>query len=339
VSVRSDQVTHRFHGCYVATLTPFDSKDRLDTGVVRAHTHWLLEQGVAGLCPGGTTGEFLYLTTEEKRHLVEATVNAAAGRAPVIAGIWGLREAERLLLAQSAEEAGAKGVFLPPPIYYPANDDVIYAYYAAVHQATNLPVFAYNIPQYAANTISLECLERLFAEGIIAGVKDSTGKADRVGELVARFGARGIVFAASDGFASEGRQLGADLVVVERHAVVARLGMFIGMRKTGAIAGVFFLDVAWIQRDLIAAHGHQEHIAQIAVSGAGEVSVRETEDGRVLVAISSGPLVALLEGPNLGVGRQLHHAEGRGGPGKSVTLRAGADHRIDQFERVRRLRE
>jgi len=210
VSVRSDQVTHRFHGCYVATLTPFDSKDRLDTGVVRAHTHWLLEQGVAGLCPGGTTGEFLYLTTEEKRHLVEATVNAAAGRAPVIAGIWGLREAERLLLAQSAEEAGAKGVFLPPPIYYPANDDVIYAYYAAVHQATNLPVFAYNIPQYAANTISLECLERLFAEGIIAGVKDSTGKADRVGELVARFGARGIVFAASDGFASEGRQLGAD---------------------------------------------------------------------------------------------------------------------------------
>ncbi len=199
-----------FKGCYVATLTPLDATDRLDEGALRAHVQWLVENGVQGLCPAGTTGEFLYLSLEEKRRIVQETVRAAAGRAPVIAGVWGLRETEMLTLAKAAEDAGAQGVFLPPPIYYPANDDAVFAHYAAVHAATSLPVFAYNIPQYAANEVSLECLERLFAEGIIAGAKDSTGKADRVGALVERFGSRGVVFAASDGFASEGRRLGAD---------------------------------------------------------------------------------------------------------------------------------
>lgn len=200
----------RFHGCYVATLTPFDMHDQLDEGAVKAHAQWLIENGIAGLCPTGTTGEFLYLSEEEKRQIVAATVAAANGRIPVIAGIWALRPNEVAALAKDAEEAGADGVFLPPPIYYPANDDTVFAWYDAVHEATALPVFAYNIPQYAANEVSFACLERLYAAGVLAGAKDSTGKAERVGELVRRFGASSVVFAASDSFASEGRKLGAD---------------------------------------------------------------------------------------------------------------------------------
>ncbi|HLJ57635.1 MAG TPA: dihydrodipicolinate synthase family protein [Chthonomonadaceae bacterium] len=199
-----------FGGCCVATLTPFDASDRVDAGVVAAHAAWLVEHGVQGLCPAGTTGEFLYLSAEEKLRVVTETVRGAAGRVPVIAGVWGLRESETLALAKGAENAGAQGVFLPPPIYYPANDAAVFAHYAAVHAATRLPVFAYNIPQYAANEVSLACLERLFAEGVIAGAKDSTGKTDRVAALIERFGTRGTIFAASDGFASEGRRLGAD---------------------------------------------------------------------------------------------------------------------------------
>jgi 4-hydroxy-tetrahydrodipicolinate synthase len=200
----------RFRGCYVATLTPFDAQDRLDEGVVREHTAWLLENSIAGLCPGGTTGEFLYLTEAERVRVVAATIEGAQGRAPVIAGVWALRPDETARLAKAAEDNGAEGVFLPPPIYYPANEEAIFAWYAAVRDATSLPVFAYNIPQYAANEISFVCLEKMFHEGVIVGVKDSTGKAERVGELVRRFGERGVVFAASDSFASEGRKLGAD---------------------------------------------------------------------------------------------------------------------------------
>ena len=200
----------RFQGCYVATLSPFGADGKLDTGVVRAHTEWLLDNGVEGLNPAGTTGEFLYLSDEEKRQVTTATIEAAKRRVPVIAGVWALQPGQVSELTRAAQDAGADGVFLPPPIYYPATDEAVFAWYANVREATDLPIFAYNIPQYAANTVSIACLERLFAENVIAGVKDSTGKTERVSELVARFGQQGTIFAASDGFASEGRKLGAN---------------------------------------------------------------------------------------------------------------------------------
>lgn len=209
VTEQSASASQSFRGCYVATLTPFDRSDRVDTGAARAHAEWLIEGGVEGLCPAGTTGEFLYLTQAEKRSLTDCAVRAASGRVPVLAGVWGLRPSETLDLARAAEQSGANGVFLPPPIYYPAGDDAIFAHYAAVAEATPLPVFAYNIPQYAANEVSAACLARLFDAGVIAGVKDSTGSAERVGMLVQEFGGRGTVFAASDGFVSTGRALGA----------------------------------------------------------------------------------------------------------------------------------
>lgn len=192
----------------VATLTPFDANDRLDLAAVRAHTRFLVENGAAGLCPAGTTGEMLYLSVGEKVRLIEETC-AAAGSVPVIAGVWALREKEIQLLCRASKDAGASAVFLPPPIYYPASDDVVYRHYDAVREAAELPVFAYNIPGYAANAISLECVERLVADGVIAGIKDSTGKADQMKALIERFGGRIAVEAASDSFALQAKKLGA----------------------------------------------------------------------------------------------------------------------------------
>lgn len=200
----------RFSGCYVATLTPFDAADSLDEGAAHAHAQWLVENGVDGLCTAGTTGEFLYLTEAEKRRLTALTVQAVAGRVPVLAGVWALRPHERADLARAAEDAGAAGVFLPTPIYYPTDDAALVDYYRQVHAATHLPVFAYNIPQYAANTLSSDVVARLLEEGLIAGIKDSTGSAERVGELTTRFGDTAVIFAASDSFATRGRELGAD---------------------------------------------------------------------------------------------------------------------------------
>ncbi len=206
----SESVKAAFKGCYVATVTPFNGANRLDAGAIHAQVAWLIENGVEGLCPAGTTGEFLYLTDEEKRQIITATVEAAGGKIPTIAGVWAFTSAEAADLARHAEASGAQGVFLPTPIYYPAGDNEIFQWYEAIARATTLPLFAYNIPQYAANTVSIACLQRLFEAGLIAGVKDSTGKSERVSELVRHFGAEHVVFAASDGFATEGRKLGAD---------------------------------------------------------------------------------------------------------------------------------
>ncbi len=200
----------RFAGAFVATLTPFDGSGTLDRGAMRSHAEWLAEGGAAGLCPVGTTGEFLYLSDAEKRAAVAATVAGAAGRVPVIAGIWALHEAEMRDLARAAADSGADAVFLPPPIYYPASDEAVFRWYSAAHTASPLPVFAYNIPQYAVSEVSFAALERCLTEGVVVGAKDSTGSSERVGELVRRFGGQYSVFAASDSFASEGRRLGAD---------------------------------------------------------------------------------------------------------------------------------
>lgn len=198
-----------FGGLYVATLTPFDASGRVDPAVIGRHVQFLVEGGVDGLSPCGTTGEFLYLTIGEKVRVIEGTIAGASGRVPVMAGIWGLTAREISLLARAAESAGASAVFLQPPIYYPASDDAIVAHYSVARDACGLPVFAYNIPAYAANAISCDCLERLVTQGIVAGIKDSTGKADRMRDLVTRFGDRIIVMAASDSFATEGRTIGA----------------------------------------------------------------------------------------------------------------------------------
>jgi len=199
----------RFSGLMVATLTPFDGAGRLDYGVVRAHTEYLISGGAAGLCPVGTTGEMLYLSVGEKVRLIEETVRAAKDRVPIIAGVSALTGKEIALLARAAEAAGADAVFLPPPIYFPASQDSIFAYYAAVRQACGLPVFAYNIPAYAANGIELDTVERLVSSGVIDGIKDSTGKDVQMRALLERFGARIAVEAASDSFALEARNLGA----------------------------------------------------------------------------------------------------------------------------------
>src|SRR5579864_4645029 len=93
----------RFAGCMTATITAFDAADRLDRDRIGSHAQWLLNRRITGLCPVGTTGEFLFLSEEEKRATVRATVDAA-GAAPVIAGIWALREAETIRLAVAAEQ-------------------------------------------------------------------------------------------------------------------------------------------------------------------------------------------------------------------------------------------
>ncbi len=206
----TESAVQRLAGCYIANLTPIRADGSVDLDTVKLHTNWLIENGVDGLCPAGTTGEFLFLNTQEKADIVRANVEAAAGRVPVVAGVWGLSVQEVTLLTRLAADNGAVAVFLPPPIYYPASDDSVEAWYRAAAAASDLPVYAYNIPQYAANTVTFECLDRLTSAGIIGGAKDSTGKKERVAELVKRYGDRFRIFAASDGFAAEGRKLGAD---------------------------------------------------------------------------------------------------------------------------------
>jgi 4-hydroxy-tetrahydrodipicolinate synthase len=201
-------MSQKIEGMIVATLTPFTAEGALNLDAVAPHVEHLVAGGIPAVAPAGTTGEFLYLSEEERAAMVRATVQAAAGRLKVIAGIWALDVAGVGRLARAAEEAGADAVFLTTPIYYPASDEAVYQWYRAARAQTTLPLYAYHIPQYAVNGVSTTVLRRLMDEEVVQGIKDSTGKADRVQELLDTAEGRIAVYGASDSFALRARQMG-----------------------------------------------------------------------------------------------------------------------------------
>lgn len=196
-------------GIIVATLTPYDRRGRVDPGLVRDHTAFLVEQGIEALAPVGTTGEFLFLEEWEKRAVIAATVQGARGQARVVAGVWGTSAAEVVRLATAAEEAGASAVFLTTPLYYRYPEAAIEEWYRHVGREAELPVFCYNIPAYAGNEISPASFGRLAGEGAVAGIKDSTGDSKRLAAELEAAAGRAAVYGASDSFALEARRLGA----------------------------------------------------------------------------------------------------------------------------------
>lgn len=196
-------------GIVVATLTPFDDSGQIEEGALARHVEWLIAAGARSLAPAGTTGEGLYLSPAEAAALTRATVYAAAGRAEVIAGIWSLTIECVQWLARMAEESGADGLFLTTPIYYPAGDQAILEWYRAAREASGLPLYAYNIPQYAANRIAPDVFRRLLDEGTVAGIKDSTGREESLAGFLGAAGGRGAVYGASDAFALQARRMGA----------------------------------------------------------------------------------------------------------------------------------
>jgi dihydrodipicolinate synthase/N-acetylneuraminate lyase len=197
-------------GMIVATLTPYDADGNVDLGLAREHAAFLVDRGIEGLAPGGTTGEFLYLSDEEKSGLARAAVAGAAGRARVVASIWSLCPDGVVALARGAEEAGADAAFLTTPIYYRYSTAAIAAWYRNAAAATRLPLYAYNIPAYSGNEVPLAVFQELVSDGTLAGIKDSAADAARLEAELTIARGRAAVFAASDAFALEARRLGAD---------------------------------------------------------------------------------------------------------------------------------
>jgi len=197
-------------GMIVASLTPYHADGSLNVDAIAAHVEFLIQGGIPAVAPAGTTGEFLYLNEDERETVVRTAVEAANGRLKVIAGIWALDTVGVGRLARAAEAAGADAVFLTTPIYYPAADEAVIQWYRAARAHTGLPLYAYNIPQYAVNGVSTAALQRLMDEGAVQGIKDSTGKSDRVQELLDLSRGRIAVYGASDSFALKARQMGVD---------------------------------------------------------------------------------------------------------------------------------
>ncbi|WP_109612025.1 4-hydroxy-tetrahydrodipicolinate synthase [Pseudaminobacter salicylatoxidans] len=172
-----------FRGSMTALVTPFQQGGGFDEKCFRAFVEWQIEEGTKGLVPVGTTGESPTLSHEEHRQVVEACVDVARGRVPVIAGAGSNNTAEAVGLVRHAEKVGADAVLVVTPYYNKPTQRGLYEHFATVARATSLPIIIYNIPPRSVIDMMPETMGRLAHDfKNIVGVKDATGKVERVSE-------------------------------------------------------------------------------------------------------------------------------------------------------------
>ena len=170
-------------GSITALVTPFTKNGALDEKAFRAFVEWQIAEGTKGLVPVGTTGESPTLSHAEHREVVKVCVEVAKGRVPVIAGAGSNNTAEAVGLVEYAEKVGADAALVVTPYYNRPTQRGLYDHFAAVARATSLPVIIYNIPPRSVIDMTPETMGRLAHDfRNIVGVKDATGKVERVSE-------------------------------------------------------------------------------------------------------------------------------------------------------------
>lgn len=173
----------QFKGVYVAIVTPFTQSLEVDYQRLHEHADWLIQQGVHGLIPGGSVGEYASLTIEERAKVVETVVQAAAGRVPVVVGSGAPSTAQSVHWVRHAKEAGASGIMALPPINYNPLEREIVAHYEAL-SAVGLPIIAYNNPHDYKTDLTPDLLAKLSKINNFVGVKEFSGDIRRVHDIL-----------------------------------------------------------------------------------------------------------------------------------------------------------
>jgi 4-hydroxy-tetrahydrodipicolinate synthase len=187
-------------GCLTALVTPMRG-DRVDFEALARLVDWQIENGVDGIVSVGTTGESATLDHDEHVAVIAATVRAARGRVPVIAGAGGNATSEALALTKASEDAGADGLLHVTPYYNRPSQEGLYRHFQAIARATKLPIVLYNVPTRTACDLLTDTVARLCDEPNIVAIKDATGNLVRGGELIAKVGQRLAVLSGDDGTA------------------------------------------------------------------------------------------------------------------------------------------
>ena len=172
-------MTVKFSGSYTALVTPFRNGE-VDEPAFRKLVDWQITEGSHGLVPVGTTGESPTLSHDEHKRVVEACIQEAKGRVPVIAGAGSNNTIEAVDFARHAEKAGADAVLVVTPYYNKPGQEGLYQHFKAINDAIGIPIIIYNIPPRSVIDMSVDTMKRLYELKNIAGVKDATANLARV---------------------------------------------------------------------------------------------------------------------------------------------------------------
>lgn len=176
----------QFSGLTVALVTPFKASGEIDYAALKSLVEWHIEQGTPTLAPVGTTGESPTLSHEEHERVIATVVETAAGRAQVMPGTGSNATSEAIRLTKFAKSVGADGSLQVSPYYNRPSQDGLYAHFAAIAEACDIPLVLYNIPARTGRNIEPETVARLAEFDNIVAIKEAAGSLDQTSELVLR---------------------------------------------------------------------------------------------------------------------------------------------------------
>ena len=174
-----------FTGCGTALVTPFRSDFSLDEGALRQLVRRQVVAGVHFLVPCGTTGESPTLTNEERRRVVEITLEEAQGKVPVVAGAGGYDTAEVTRAAREYQTMGVDGILSVAPYYNKPTQEGLYQHFRFIADAVSLPILLYNVPGRTGVNIEPATVKRLSAIDTIVGIKEASGNISQMASLAA----------------------------------------------------------------------------------------------------------------------------------------------------------
>lgn len=210
-------------GSIVAIVTPMTADGSLDLPGLKALIDWHVAEGTDGIVIVGTTGESPTVDVGEHCRLIEAAVEYAAGRVPVIAGTGGNATREAIELTERAKAAGADYSLSVVPYYNKPTQEGLYRHFKAIAESTDLPVILYNVPSRTVADLANETVLRLAEVKNIVGIKESTSNIERVTDLMRRMPKGFMVFSGNDDAALAYTLLGANGVISVTANVAPRL--------------------------------------------------------------------------------------------------------------------
>ncbi|MGG1658518.1 dihydrodipicolinate synthase family protein [Brevibacillus sp. NRS-1366] len=196
----------RFDGVYVALVTPFTKDQEVDYKRLTELCEWLIQEGIDGLVPSGSLGEYATMTGEERAKVINTVIAAAKGRVPVVVGSAAPSTRQAVEWVQFSKDAGAAGVMALPPINYKPLENEVFAHYEALN-TVGLPIIAYNNPHDYKIDLTPDILARLSKMENIVAVKEFTGDVRRIQDILALSDLE--VMVGVDDLAMEGALVGA----------------------------------------------------------------------------------------------------------------------------------
>jgi dihydrodipicolinate synthase/N-acetylneuraminate lyase len=177
--------TTPLRGIFTPNIVPLDSRGEINEAELRRYCDWLIERGVHGLYPNGSTGEFTRFTAEERRRIIEIMADHVRGRVPILAGAAEANTRETIKACEHYHDLGARAVAIVSPFYYKLTSQGVYAYFKEIADHSPIDITLYNIPMFAS-PIDVPTVQRLVEDcPRVVAIKDSSGDLPHMMRMIA----------------------------------------------------------------------------------------------------------------------------------------------------------